>query len=434
MARSCQLSIKYAGNLENRIPVDGMYVVKEKWKVSDKPECRVLQVFGNLGTGGAETWLMAILRYLKEIESELPVRISMHIFITNGVRSDFDDEAKSLGATLHYSKFSRKNLLGFVRDWRRVLRQYDFHVVHDQQENTAGLHFLMGFGYLPSIRIAHLHNPLIHLQSYSSSSLRRATLWLGKFWISKLGTHILSTSRQLICEQGYFDSKFNKLDRKAVYCGFDTSRFLGDHDSQFRSLCDEFNWPENTRIVLFVGRLHSTEDDHLNQKNPAFALDVARLCADKNPNVRMLMVGGGESVRKRLEERVKSWGLADRILLVGQRTDVPRFMLGSHLFLLSSIAEGLGMVVVEAQAAGLPSIVSDVTPRECTVVDEMVEFLTLNVGAEAWAAKILDMIAMERPNSIVANYAIRNSGFSIENSVKSLLECYTALSIPDVAR
>lgn len=402
--------------------------------VPNKPECRVLQVFGNLGTGGAETWLMAMLRYLKEIESELPVRISMHIFITNGIRSDFDDEAVLLGATLHYSKYGRKNLLGFVRDWRRVLRRYDFHVIHDQQEHTAGLHFLMGLGYLPPIRIAHLHNPLIHLQIYSSSSLRRTTLFLGKFLISKLGTHVLGTSKQLISEQGYFDSKFNKLDRKAVYCGFDTSRFLGDHDSNFQSLCDEFNWPENTRIMLFVGRLNSAEDDHLNQKNPVFALEVARLCVEKDHTIRLLMVGGGESVRTRLEERVKSWGLADRILLVGQRIDVPRFMLGSHLFLLTSIAEGLGMVVVEAQAAGLPSIVSDVTPRECAVVDEMVEFLSLNAGAEAWAAKILDMIAMDRPNSIVANYAIRNSGFSIENSVRSLLECYTALSIPDVAR
>lgn len=394
-------------------------------RVSNKPECRVLQVFGNLGTGGAETWLMAILRYLKEIESELPVRISMHIFITNGVRSDFDDEAKSLGATLHYSKFSRKNLLGFVRDWRRVLRQYDFHVVHDQQENTAGLHFLMGLGYLPSIRIAHLHNPLIHLQSYSSSSLRRATLWLGKFWISKLGTHILSTSRQLIGEQGYFDSKFNKLDRKAVYCGFDTSRFLGDHDSHFRSLCDEFNWPEDTRIILFVGRLNSTEDDHLNQKNPAFALEVARICAEKDPTIRMLMVGGGESVRKRLVDRVKSWGLADRILLVGQRTDVPRFMLGSHLFLLTSIAEGLGMVVVEAQAAGLPSIVSDVTPKECAIEHEMVAFLSLKEGPEAWSAMVLEMINKSRIDSVTTNSIVRNSGFSIEKSVEQLLEIYT---------
>ena len=402
--------------------------------VSDKPECRILQVFGTLGTGGAETWLIAILRYLKEIEPELPVRISMHVFITNGVRSDFDDEAESLGATLHYSKYTRKNLFNFISDWRSVLHQHAFHAVHDHQEHTAGVHFLMGLGYLPPIRIAHLHNPLTHLRVYSSSRIRRATLWLGKFLISKLGTNVLSTSRQLIGEQGYFDFEFNKLNRKAVYCGFDTSRFLGDHYSQFLSLCDEFNWSEKTRIILFVGRLNSTEDDLLNQKNPAFALDVARICAEKDPNVCMLMVGGGESVRKRLEERVQSWGLGNRILLVGQRTDVPRLMLGSHLFLLTSIAEGLGMVVVEAQAAGLPAIVSDVTPKECAVVENMVEFQSLNAGAETWADKILDMIAKDRPNSIAANHAILNSGFSIENSVNNLLECYGVLSIPDVTR
>lgn len=393
--------------------------------ILNKPECRLLQVFGNLGTGGAETWLIAMLRHLKAIESELPVRISMHIFITNGIRSDFDDEAELLGATLHYSKFSRRTLFRFVSDWRQVLSRNKFHVIHDQQEHTAGLHFLMGLGYLPKIKIAHLHNPLLHLKSYSSSRLRRLTLWLGKFLISKLGTHILGTSKQLIQEQGYFVSIFNRLERKAVYCGFDTSKFLGIQSSHFQSLCDEFNFPNNSRIILFVGRLDSSVDDHNNQKNPVFALDIARLCVESDPAVRMLMVGGGETVRKRLEDRIQSWGLADRILLVGQRLDVPRFMLGSHLFLLTSIAEGLGMVVVEAQAAGLSAIVSDVTPQECAVFKEMVTFLSLNEGSEAWAQVVLDKLKQNRINNLIANTAIKHSEFSIENSVKSLLEIYT---------
>ena len=71
----------------------------------NKPECRVLQVFGNLGTGGAETWLIALLRYFKNNENHIPVHLTIHIFITNGFRSDFDDEAESLGAILHYSKY-----------------------------------------------------------------------------------------------------------------------------------------------------------------------------------------------------------------------------------------------------------------------------------------------------------------------------------------
>lgn len=390
-----------------------------------KPECRVLQVFGNLGTGGAETWLIAVLRYLKKIESELPVRISIHIFITNGIRSDFDDEAVRLGATLHYSKYSRRNLISFMIDWRRVLHQYNFDVIHDQQENTAGLHFLMGLGYLPAVRIAHLHNPIIHLQRYSKGFLRSAILWTGRFLISKLGTHILSTSSQLISEQGYFSAEFDSLERKAVYCGFDTSRFLGDNEAHCKSLCDEFNFPYGTRIILFVGRLDSVDSDVLNQKNPAFALEIGRLSLQKDLSLRMLVVGGGESVRKRLEDRVKSWGLADRILLLGQRPDVPRFMLGSHLFLLTSIAEGLGMVVVEAQAAGLPSIVSDTTPKECVVDNAMVDFLSLEQGSEIWSEMVLNKIRKPRLDSYSVNELVKNSDFSIEKSVEKLIQIYT---------
>jgi glycosyltransferase involved in cell wall biosynthesis len=247
---------------------------------------------------------------------------------------------------------------------------------------------------------------------------------LGNFLISKLGTHILGTSKQLIQEQGYFVSKFNHLERKAVYCGFDTSKFLGTQSSHFQSLCDEFNFPNNSRIILFVGRLDSSVDDHNNQKNPIFALDIARLCVESDPTVRMLMVGGGETVRKRLVDRVQSWGLADRILLVGQRLDVPRFMLGSHLFLLTSIAEGLGMVVVEAQAAGLRVLASDAVPRECEAIPGMVAFKSLDEGVIAWAETVSEHLKSPVPDLITCNQSVKMSPFSIENSVASLLNIY----------
>ena len=393
--------------------------------MSEKPECRVLQVFGNLGTGGAETWLIALLKYFKNNEEYLPVRLSIHIFLTSGFKSDFDDEAESLGATLHYSKYSRSNLIGFVRDWRKVLSQYDFHVIHDHQENTAGMHFLMGVGYLPNVRIAHLHNPMLHLRNYSSSLLRRLTLQLGKFLVAKLGTHILATSKQLMIEQGFMKSMFNKLIREPVYCGFDPSRFMGDRSEAFQTLRQEFNWPEDCKILLFVGRLNSAENEKINQKNPAFALDVARNCIRKDPKVRFLMVGGGEPVLSRLKKRVSQWGLEDKITLAGQRSDVPNCMLGSHLLVLSSLAEGLGMVVVEAQAAGLSSIVSDTTPRECSVVHSMVEFMSLEDGASTWAYKVLDMISESRSETEIGNQAVQASDFSIENSASNLLSYYT---------
>ena len=391
----------------------------------EKPECRILQVFGTLGTGGAETWLIALLKYFKENQEAFPFRLSVHIFLTNDVKSVFDDEAELLGATLHYSKYTRSNLIGFIRDWRRVLRDYNFHVIHDHQEHTSGLHFLMGLGHLPKIKIAHVHNPLLSLRIYSSSFIRKSTVRFGQILVALFGTHILGTSKQLIIEQGYFRPLFSRLVREPVYCGFDTSKFSGDHSEQFRLLSQEFNWPTSSKILLFVGRLNSSENEDINQKNPAFALEVAKICAEKDPSFRFLMVGGGEPVLNRLTEQVARWGLDEQIKLTGRRADIPRIMIGSHLFILPSLAEGLGMVVVEAQAAGLMSLVSDVTPRECSVDDTKVQFISLEDGKEFWASKVLDLMKTPRTNEGESNAAVRSSEFSIVNSAAKLIKIYT---------
>ena len=118
------------------------------------------------------------------------------------------------------------------------------------------------------------------------------------------------------------------------------------------------------------------------------------------------------------------WNLGSQISLAGQRADVPRLMLGSHLFLLTSIAEGLGMVVVEAQASGLRCVVSDVTPRECSVETSMVRFLSLSDGEDAWASCVMSMLDIPRPTSVEGNLAVKSSWFSIGNSAKKALNFY----------
>src|SRR4029079_5930776 len=95
-------------------------------------------------------------------------------------------------------------------------------------------------------------------------------------------------------------------------------------------------------------------ESHFNQKNPGFALDVVSECARRDGATRALFVAGGGDANRRVEEQVAASGLSDRIRFAGTRLDIPRLMLAADLLLFPSIAEGLGMVAVEAQAAGTP--------------------------------------------------------------------------------
>jgi glycosyltransferase involved in cell wall biosynthesis len=389
-----------------------------------KPECRVLFVLSVLGIGGAETWLMALLKYFEQAKKELPVRLCVDICLTGGRRDHFDEEASSFGARLFYPHFCRKNLAFFIREFRRILTNGRYHAIHDHQDYAAGLHFLFGLGRLPPIRIAHIHNPLTHIKSYATSPLRRFTIALGKQLLAYLATHIMGTSRQVVTEYGFDGPIFRNVNRGSAHCGFDVTQFQGDHFKLHNELCNEFSLGEKSKILLFVGRLDSNKDPRLNQKNPEFALETARECINRDPGICLLMAGSGEEIRCQLETRVKTWGLGSKIFLIGPRSDIPRLMVGSDLLLFPSLAEGLGMVTVEAQAAGLRVLASDSTPRECAVVPGIVEFRALDDGPARWADSALRLLKSSQPGSLDCNLIVRHSPFSIDNSAKRLLDLY----------
>lgn len=392
--------------------------------VNDKPECRVLQVFSCLGVGGAETWLMALLRYFDEAKDELPYRIRFDICLTGGVKGVFDAEAASLGAKLFYPHYCRRNLPAFIHEFRSILANGRYHAIHDHQDYTAGLHFLFGIGHLPPVRIAHVHNPLIHIESYSTSRIRRYTVNAGKHLLAGLATHIIGTSRQILLEYGFDEDRFSKVRRSAVHCGFNVSQFLRNHSGDHLGLCNEFGFEPRAKIILFVGRLMADSNGKDNQKNPEFAIEVAKKCIDIDPGVRMIMAGSGEEMRKKLQDDLRGLGLHDKIVLIGSRTDVPRLMSGSDLLLFPSVAEGLGMVAVEAQAAGLRVLTSGAVPRECEAISGMVEFKSLDAGSLAWAEEALRLISLPRTDSTVCNLAVKLSPFSIEESAKNLLNIF----------
>ena len=396
--------------------------------ICPKRELRILQVFSVLSMGGAETWLMSLLQYFSEHSEQLPGSVKFDILITGGTKAIFDDEARDLGARLFYVPFTRRNMAHFVRKFRRILADGNYDAIHDHQDYIAGLHFFLGAGLLPPIRVAHVHNPLYHRTEYANDRRRRAANSAGKWLLGRFATHIMGTSRQIVTEYELDDFRSRGVSLGAAHCGFDVSKYQGDYKTAHADLCREFEWDESVKIVLFVGRLEADEIFHLGKamthKNPAFALDVARECMANDERVRLVMVGAGETKREEFEAKINEWGLTQKVCLAGVRRDVNKLMSGSDLLLFPSLAEGLGMVVVEAQAAGLRVLASDTTPLEAVVNSELVAFASLGASAEEWADTALRFMALPRIEARVCNELVRHSPFSIESSAGQLLKIY----------
>ena len=160
-----------------------------------------------------------------------------------------------------------------------------------------------------------------------------------------------------------------------------------------------------------------------NHKNSGFAVSVGIECGRRDPDVRMIFAGASSPAVPVLEERIAAAGMESRIRFVGIRKDIERLMLASDVLLFPSRAEGLGMVAVEAQAAGLPVLASTAVPAECVVVPELVRFKKVEEGEAAWADDLLQLAVQPR-DIPCANQRVAASEFSIENSSSALARLY----------
>jgi len=381
----------------------------------------VLQVIDSLGMGGAETWLMEVLRLWSKSGD-----VQMDFLMTSGNRAIFDEEALRLGARIHYVRYGRRYLLRFAKKFHDILREGQYDAIHDHQDYASGWHFLIGGKALPPVRVTHIHNPSYQIRNnYGVTLARRLTARIGRSLIQRYSTHITGTSRQVITEYGFDTPRFHHMPKSALYCGFDPSRFLGDRQIAKTALCREFTWPENSKILLFAGRLDKSPDmgHPQNHKNSGFAVSVGIECVRHDPSVRMIFAGKISPSISILEARIAEAGFAEYIRFAGIRIDIARLMLASDSLLFPSRGEGLGMVAVEAQAAGLPVLASTAVPRECVVVPELVRFKELEAGAASWA-EILCHLAASPRNISFANQRVATSAFAIENSSHALLKLY----------
>ena len=390
-----------------------------------KSRPKVLQVVDTLGMGGAETWLMEVLRLWHREGSDRP---QMDFLATSGNEGIFDDEARALGARIFYLRYGRSNVISFARGLRQILKRGEYSAMHDHQGYVSGWHFVMGAGLLPPVRVTHIHNLTFQHQNGIRKRLLRTRV--GQSLVAVYSTDITGTSEQVISEYGFDSPSFAHIPRLALYCGFNPSRFLGDRSVARASLCHELGWPENAKIILCIGRIDQSADvgHPRTEKNSGFAVSVGIECGRRDEDVRMVLAGERSFAVPVLEQRIAAAGLEGRIQFVGIRKDIERFMLASDVLLFPSQAEGLGMVAVEAQAAGLPVVASSNVPVECVVVPELVRFKDVEAGEAAWADELLQQAG--RPRDILGpNRRVAASAFSIQSSSGELLRLYGKSSL-----
>lgn len=169
-------------------------------------------------------------------------------------------------------------------------------------------------------------------------------------------------------------------------------------------------------VIGHVGRFNP-------QKNHDFLIEIFSAYHKKNENSVLLLVGEGNGMSD-IKEKVNKLGLQDDVIFAGVRTDVNRIMQAMDIFVFPSLYEGLPVTMVEAQAAGLPCLISEQVPTECIFTD-LVQINRLSDSLQEWIESIEQQRSTERKDQ---SESIIKAGYDIKSNAKKLQEFYISES------
>jgi glycosyltransferase involved in cell wall biosynthesis len=371
---------------------------------------RILHVLGSLNRGGGEVWLMNVLRNIDRS------KFQFDFLVHTREEAVFDAEAQQLGSRILRLDPPRQSPLLYGRNLTRLLLSAGpFDVIHSH------VHFFSGYTLriakrcsVPS-RISHSHTTDNTIDSLPlhRRTFRKLYRQLTRNWLWRYATAGLACSPA--AAGALYGSNWNRDHRWTVLpYGFDFSRFA--------------NLPskEHLRATLGIlpGKLLLGQVGRLVEvKNHSLSIDILSSLVARGINAHLLLVGGGP-LEGTIRDKLNQLGLTERVTLAGDQADVLPFLGAMDCMLFPSFYEGFGIVVLEAQAAGVPVIASDRVPAEVSIVTNMVRRLPLEAGAHGWADEIIQQQAQANWRPSETSKIVSDSPYGIQQCVERLSNVY----------
>lgn len=357
---------------------------------------RVLQVIGIMNRGGAETMIMNLYRNIDRS------RVQFDFVEHTSERAVFDDEIEQLGGRIyHCPKFTVKNYFAYKKWWDEFFKTHggDYKIVHGHIGSTAPIYLGVAKKY-GKYTIAHSHS------SGTDHSLKHFAYDILSYNTRNIADSFFACSKP--AGQDRFGSKteFQVLNNAIDTQQYIFSKSVRDEVRKELGLTNEF-------VLGHIGRFGK-------EKNHDFLIDIFAQIKKENPNAKLLLVGDGDE-KNNIKNKVHQLQLDDSVIFTGVRSDVNRLLQAMDIFVFPSLFEGLPVTMVEAQASGLPCVISDKVPDECIITDNLVTVKNLSDSAEDWAEHILS-----RTNAVRTDTSdqVKAHGFDISETSKWLEEFY----------
>ncbi|MDO4945348.1 MAG: glycosyltransferase family 1 protein [Ruminococcus sp.] len=357
---------------------------------------RVLHILQRMEAGGTQALLMNIYRKIDR------TKVQFDFLVEYPEKQFYDDEITEMGGKIYYSTVREDfNVFKFMRQLKTILNEHpEYRIVHSHA-------FTIGYFCLKTakkcgvpVRIAHSH----------SNETMHDIKWIPKLIMQKLYT--IHATDLFACSEEAGKYLFKNRPFSVLKNAINSSKFVSDGRIR-EEVRNELGVNDNF-VVGHVGRFHTS-------KNHSFLIDVFAQIKKKKTNAKLILIGSGD-LEQNIRNKAERLSLTDSIVFLGNRADMERIYQAMDVFVFPSIFEGLGIVAIEAQAAGIPVICSEGLPPESNVTP-LYKKLMLSYGAEKWALEALSIVEEPQCHSNMQQYII-DAGFDMKSTAAEMERFY----------
>lgn len=317
---------------------------------------RVLHNIASLHFGGAQAFVMNVY---DNIDRE---KVQFDFIVTPEERKDLYDQVEQMGGRIFVGpKYTGKNHFAYCKWWDDFFTKHPkYHVIHGHVRSTAAIYLKIAKKH-GLVTIAHSHStsngsgfsagvkdimqrPIRHQADYLFACSDKAGKWL------------------------FGEKALTQPNYRMIPNGVDLQRFAFN-DEKRSQMRNELGIAEETFVLGHIGRISAP-------KNHKFLVELFAEYHKENPNSKLLLVGDGE-LYETVQQQCAQLEINGAVIMVGSKTNTEDYYQAMDVFVFPSLWEGLPVSVVEAQANGLPCLISDVITHDVDLTDQ-VQYLSLN--------------------------------------------------------
>lgn len=357
---------------------------------------RVLQVVTVMNRGGTETMLMNHYRALDKS------KVQFDFLVHTKNEGAYDKEILAMGGKIFRAMPIRPwNYIQYFHWLSSFFKDHgqDYIAVHAHIQENSG--FALHYAHKADIKHRLMTSHIApHGIDYKFPFRYFANLYAKQ-----------NVTERLACGIAAGKHLYKAKEFQVMHNAIDTDAFIFNRIIRERKR-RELGIATDDLLIGHVGRFNP-------QKNHKFLIQILAKAIEHNKKIKGAFVGDG-FLKDEIKQQISSLGISDSILFLGSRADVNELLQAFDIFLMPSLYEGLPVSVIEAQASGLPCVLSDTIDKDCDISGN-VQFLSLTQPIEVWCTALYKITNILRQNM---KKKIIDAGYDVHENLHVLLPLY----------